>query len=636
LKQTLENQTINLTDNYQEIRNSLIDWGGESLSFAAHFVIGEKLLLTFSDPKASKVLDMDPDFFKQYPIHLQDYLPDNELFYIREAVLKGYGLRSSYEIPFRFINKKGNIKWIVLKGFFANLDQDVSSGELHSCGFFIDANSVISNIQEYEKQALFYESTLNKMPIELVMLNPDQRYIFVSQAAIKNEEVRKWIIGKTDQEYAEYRQKDPTIVRERLAYFHQAIDTKKEVEWEEVMNNTDGEASYALRRYSPILDQDNQVKIVLGYGFNISALKTAQQKIKENEQLLLSLNANLEEGIYRFKKGIGFLYINKAFAEVFGYENPDLILGNTGNFFTQDIVARSELIKFIGDDGVFKNREVLFKRQNGEEFWGMVSCIKSLDELGNVFYDGVLVDINDIKQTQQLLLKKNQELVQTNRELDHFVYSASHDLRAPVTTIQGILQIADMDVTLSFQSKEYLDLIKKSTDKLDAFIRDLIDYNKNSRADLQIEKLNPQQIINESIGLVQNIQGFELSDIRVEITGSEVVFSDANRIQLILKNLLSNSIKFKNLKQNPLIYITFNCVDNGFEIRLSDNGKGIPANHIEKVFDLFYRADKNHSGSGLGLYIVRETVRKLHGTVKIESVNGQGTIFTMFFPSLLS
>ncbi len=632
----MKNQVSTTTDNFLEIRQSLINWGGAAHAFAARFVIGEKLIFLHADPKAAQALKIDESNFGSFPVDLKDFITDFETMVIRDAVFKSYLSGSSYEIPFRFVHPDGKDVWMVLKGFFTDFSQDVASGSLESCGFFIDAQSIISDIQEYEKQALFYESTLNKMPIELVMLDPEQRYIFVSQAAIKNEEVRKWIIGKTDKEYAEYRKKDPTIVGERLNYFQQAILTKKEVEWEETMNSPQGIKTYALRRYSPILDQEGQVKIVLGYGFDVTALKHAQEKIKENEQLLQSLNANVEEGMYRFKKGIGFLYINKAFSEVFGYSKPEKVLSNTSSFFSQDILARSELIKFVGDDNMFKNREVLFKRQDGEEFWGMVSCIKTLDEDGNTFYDGVLVDITDIKQTQELLLKKNQELVQSNRELDHFVYSASHDLRAPVTTIQGILQIADMDINVSHQSKEYLDLIKKTTDKLDAFIRDLIDYNKNSRADLQIEKLNAQDIVNESIELVKSLNGFDETTFKTEFVESGFAFSDANRIQLILKNLLSNSIKFKSVKQNPFIYITFNCSQDGFSIKVVDNGKGIAANHLDKVFDLFYKADKNHSGSGLGLYIVRETVRKLHGTVKLESVNGQGTSILMSFPSLLN
>lgn len=632
----MEKFNLNITDKYQEVRQSLINWGGAAHAFAARFIVGERLEFLHADPKMADVLQLNANDIASSPFYISQFIPELEIMLIREAVFKGYLARSSYEIPFRFQHPDGHTIWLVLKGFCTDFNQNISIGRIESCGFIVDALSVMSNIQEYERQALFYESTLNKMPIELVMLDPEQRYVFVSQAAIKNEEVRKWIIGKTDKEYAEYRHKDPTIVGERLNYFQEALNTKREVEWEETMTSPEGEKSYALRRYSPILDQDNQVKIVLGYGFNISALKHAQEKIKENEQLLQSLNANVEEGIYRFKKGIGFLYINKAFSEVFGYPKPELILENTGSFFSQDILARSELIKFVGDENIFKNREVLFKRLDGEEFWGMVSCIKTLDDEGNTFYDGVLVDITDIKQTQELLLKKNEELVQSNRELDNFVYSASHDLRAPVTTIQGILQIADMDVTVGHQSKEYLDLIKKSTDKLDAFIKDLIDYNKNARADLQVEKINPQDIVNEAIEQIKVINGFEETTFKTEFEENGTVFSDAHRLQLILKNLLSNSIKFRSLKQNPFIYITFHCSSEGFELKVVDNGKGIAPNHLDKVFDLFYKADKNHSGSGLGLYIVRETVRKLHGSVKIESVNGQGTTITMVFPSLLS
>jgi len=136
LFKNLKNTVANITDNYQEIRQSLINWGGAAHAFAARFVIGEKLTFLHTDPKAADVLNIDSAFFEQFPIQLNDFIPDFEIMLIREAVFKGYLSGSSYEIPFRFVHTDGQDIWFVIKGFFTDFSQDVASGQLESCGFF--------------------------------------------------------------------------------------------------------------------------------------------------------------------------------------------------------------------------------------------------------------------------------------------------------------------------------------------------------------------------------------------------------------------------------------------------------------------------------------------------------------------
>jgi len=112
-------------------------------------------------------------------------------------------------------------------------------------------------------------------------------------------------------------------------------------------------------------------------------------------------------------------------------------------------------------------------------------------------------------------------------------------------------------------------------------------------------------------------------------------YSSPTRLDIILTNLLSNAIKYADLKkEQPYIEIDIQCSILETQIRVRDNGEGIPDNALTKIFDMFYRASEKGTGSGLGLYIVKEAIQKLGGTIQVSSEQGKGTVFDVRIPNL--
>lgn len=229
-----------------------------------------------------------------------------------------------------------------------------------------------------------------------------------------------------------------------------------------------------------------------------------------------------------------------------------------------------------------------------------------------------------------------QELLKTNYELDSFVYRSSHDLRAPLRSILGLVNILHIEPEPQAQ-KEYLDLIEKSVKKLDSFIADMTDFSRNSRLEMEAKTIDFEQLLKESIENLQYMENAPVIRIEQEIALTEPFCSDRKRLSILFQNLLSNAIKYHNFQQeSPFIRLSVRPLSDrqGVEICFQDNGQGIHEEHLVRIFDMFYRANSEAQGSGLGLYIVAQVVERLKGRIEVASVFGEGSTFTLYLPDL--
>lgn len=236
---------------------------------------------------------------------------------------------------------------------------------------------------------------------------------------------------------------------------------------------------------------------------------------------------------------------------------------------------------------------------------------------------------------QQLKLK-NQELEKMNEELSRFVYSASHDLKAPVKTLLGLLNLTESEEE---RKEAMFHLFSKSIKQLDNVINGITDFYKNHSFNISLSKINFNLLFNESVVNVQNSLPTKFDDVTIQFDIQEGLdfVSDNFRIALIINNLMSNAIKYQKPESIKKIV---RCSVSGdkklIKIAVEDNGVGIPLQYQPKIYNMFYRANTQSSGSGIGLYIVKETVNKLEGSIAIESKEGEGTKFEIILPNLVS
>ncbi|MDZ7650651.1 MAG: HAMP domain-containing sensor histidine kinase [Cytophagales bacterium] len=237
-----------------------------------------------------------------------------------------------------------------------------------------------------------------------------------------------------------------------------------------------------------------------------------------------------------------------------------------------------------------------------------------------------------LREKENEIKLQNEKLLKTNKELDRFVYSASHDLRAPLSSIAGLITISEATQEVP-ELKEYLGMIKGRIKVLDKFIVDIINYSRNTRLELDCEKLNLKDLIHEITEGLKYTDGADSLSIENTIDPQWEIESDPTRLRMILNNLISNAIRYhdKN-KVEKSIYIEAHKNATEIEIRVRDNGIGIPQQHQEKIFDMFFKASDNSNGSGLGLYIANEATIKLGGRISVTSAVGKGSTFSIFLP----
>ena len=239
----------------------------------------------------------------------------------------------------------------------------------------------------------------------------------------------------------------------------------------------------------------------------------------------------------------------------------------------------------------------------------------------------------ELKQLAEEVNGKNINLEKTNAELDRFLYSTSHDLRSPLSSIKGLVNIARAETT-DPKLQGYFSMMIDRVDKLDFFIKDIIDYSKNARTDIRREPVDFNKLLDEVTDNLKYIEGAQAIQFRTKVSLGHPVNADKNRLSIILNNLIANAIKYHDpRKEDQWIDVQVTNSNNTIKVRVSDNGTGIEPEHHNKVFDMFYRGTIQSKGSGLGLYIVKETVAKMHGTIGMESTPGLGSSFLITIPA---
>lgn len=261
--------------------------------------------------------------------------------------------------------------------------------------------------------------------------------------------------------------------------------------------------------------------------------------------------------------------------------------------------------------------------------------LQNLYNAFNRLLNKVTEQIVTIEQKTETLEKQNSELKKVNNELDSFVYSVSHDLRSPLASVLGLIQLSRSENDLN-KIKEYNDLKEKSILKLDNFIRDIISLSKNARKNVEVEPINFNELVGEVFENHKYYKDAERVGKTCSVKQKGQFFSDYQRINVILNNLVSNAIRYNNpYNDKPFVDVDIRSNTEKAEITVRDNGKGISKEHVSRIFEMFYRATDENMGSGLGLYISSEAVKKLKGEISVESEPGKGTVFKVILPSLI-
>jgi signal transduction histidine kinase len=271
----------------------------------------------------------------------------------------------------------------------------------------------------------------------------------------------------------------------------------------------------------------------------------------------------------------------------------------------------------------------------------IVKCIVPL-------YSSALISILMINNRRKILIHElritkalehsNQKLEEQknkiNAELDFLIYSISHDLRSPLMSVKGLLALIAESEETNANVKTYLKMADGSIDRLDQTIYDILEYSKNSRTEIQNEDFNIRELV-EQINADLKHYNEKAVDFQISIQGSNEIHTDKKRLVTVIKNLISNAVKYSKTNAEPsFVKFEMNQVNEFIEIQVSDNGIGIHKDQHTRIFEMFYRVSTGRVGSGLGLFIVKEIMEKMGGNISLQSELNIGSTFTVRLPKI--
>jgi len=375
-----------------------------------------------------------------------------------------------------------------------------------------------------------------------------------------------------------------------------------------------------------------------GTAMDITKSVLAEEALRENkEKFTKAFQTNLM-GMIMLDSERKVIEANDVVYKLLGVTREGLI----GNTIMESAVAvmenyddneREKLWEHFLKHGKVINQKFKINLKSGRKMSLSVS-IESLFFNNKQNYLVNLIDDTKRREAEEALEFQNIQLKKTNSELDSFVYSASHELRAPLASVLGLINLI-----LTEENKPglvtSLNMMEKSVKRLDDFIKDIIEYSRNKHLKVNVETINFTKLIKSSIESFWYLENMNKIKVKINVDDKIDFASDKKRISILLNNFISNAIKYHDVsKRTPTIWISIKTSKKEAIITIKDNGLGMAEEQLDKIFDMFYRISSQIMGSGIGLFIVKEVLGKLNGTIEVKSALGEGSTFTLKIPNV--
>lgn len=398
-----------------------------------------------------------------------------------------------------------------------------------------------------------------------------------------------------------------------------------------VIHKADGTLHTYLSVKFPIVDDNNKVYSICNIATDISEKKKHKNELLEAKARLEATLENAISSIWSIDKNYKLSSYNKLCEKTF--ENINHVTISIGISMLNHLNSEEQIKWKALYDRAFNGEH--FSEELTENFGDKVhyfdTSFNPIRLHGKV--EGVSVFAGDITSRK----KTEQQLNYKVNELNTFMYKATHDLRSPLASLTGLIKLAK-DIAEQPVLKSYFDMIDTSINRMDKLLIDLFNIVNVTQGKLNISIVDFETMVDEIIDSLSNRPSFSKIIFRKKIVMDTLFFqTDSRLLYSVLQNIIDNAIKYKresNLVE-PIILITITITNHVARISVSDNGIGIPAELQNKVFDMFFRAASGTNGTGLGLYIVKSTVEKLGGDVRIKSEENHGTSVFITLPNLI-
>lgn len=436
---------------------------------------------------------------------------------------------------------------------------------------------------------------------------------------------------------------------EAAKYFLAGLNSGTSGRCECTMMTKSNEEAWVQLSGSPIFDDEQEQTGSMIVFSDISDLKKTQDELKNREEGYRTFIDQSAVGIWRaeykhpvdinlpVEEQISLLLntgriseTNDVMAQMYGYAKSSELIGRRirefyyiENNFDEE-KTKNLLTSFIKNNYRITNAETKEIDRKGNARYILNNNIGIVENGFLVRTWGVQTDVTDRKKTEH-------ELIQSNQELDTFFYKASHDLKGPLASILGIANIARLENKEPL-IEDYFKMIDTSVRRLDHTLMDLIELARTRKGVSKLSKIYVKGLTEEILQSFSHTENYSGINFEKNIDGSLSILADKVLVLSVFQNLIHNAINYCDRK-NPQIKISVADTGNGIRLEVTDNGKGISENVKHRIFDMFYRGHPDSSGSGLGLFIVKNALEKMNGKIWFDSADGKGTSFFVEIPN---
>lgn len=569
----------------------------------------------YISPNSQSILGLSADAIMRDQEVIYSIVHEEDLVYLKDSALQSREEGVEWHWQGR-VNVNGKIKWVEFR----------SNHEVQPDGVIL-RRGIIQDITErketHKESEIRYQALVEKLPIGIV-IHKNGKLLFANAQAhmILGAKKSNELIGTDviDFVHPDYREAILRRMQEVAAGVPAPMMEQKYV-------RLDGRIAEVEAMAFPFnFKGEPAIQVIFR---DITEKKQSEARLKKNDMLFSQLFQNVPMAVVMLDESGKVHQVNRGFEEMFGYDRSELKGRNLNDFIVPESLRNEgiDLNNLITSNQVV-SIETIRKNRNGNLVNVILCGVPVMMENQTLGIYGVYVNITDRKNVEE-------ELKIRNTELDNFVYKVSHDLRAPLSSVLGLVNLARLPGNTD-NPMDYIDIIGEKIAALDHFIGDVLSHSKNLKMEVNISKVDLAKVIDNTFTELSYLEGAKEMKRIIRIEGIEF-YSDQWRISEIFRNLISNAIKYRQLISNtPEVMVKIHVDHLRADISFSDNGIGIDEKNLTRIFEMFYRATEQSDGSGIGLYIVKNAVEKLGGQISVASKPGHGTRFNIVLPNRIN